>query len=68
MKTAIPRFSDLPAAQQKKLAPLIERLGQEVLGHTLQEQKSDRLDFHEHGIWTLRDLIVAAYMAGKRDR
>ncbi len=34
---------------------------------TLQERKSDRLDFHEVGVWDLRRALAAAYEAGHRD-
>jgi hypothetical protein len=31
---------------------------------TLQTRKSDRLDFHEVAVWTLRDALEAAFNAG----
>lgn len=33
---------------------------------TLQERKTDALDFHDVGVLSLRDALEAAYEAGKR--
>lgn len=32
---------------------------------TLQERKSDSLDFHTLSVWALREALVVAYEAGK---
>ena len=34
---------------------------------TLQERKSDNLDFHEVDIWSVREALEAAYEAGRKD-
>ena len=34
---------------------------------TLRAQKSDRLDFHEVGVGSLKDALLAAYNAGRND-
>jgi hypothetical protein len=31
---------------------------------TLDARKSDRLDFHETAVWSLKDALLAAYEAG----
>lgn len=31
---------------------------------TLETQHSDRLDFHDVAVWSVRDALVAAYAAG----
>lgn len=31
---------------------------------TLDEQKSDSLDFHDVAVWSLRNALAAAYQAG----
>ena len=41
-----------------------ERLGLD----TLQEQKSDSLDFHELAVWQLEDIIQRAYNMGRAAR
>ena len=33
---------------------------------TLETRKSDRLDFHETAVWSLKDARLAAYEAGLR--
>ena len=44
-----------------------EQLAKEHLGiDTLEAQNSDGLDFHEVAVWSIRDLIFAAYEAGKQ--
>lgn len=34
---------------------------------TLDVRGSDRLDFHEVGVWNLKDALLAAYKAGQDD-
>ncbi|KAA0571119.1 hypothetical protein [Azospirillum sp. Sh1] len=34
---------------------------------TLDERRSDSLDFHEVSVWGLRRALEAAYEAGRRD-
>jgi len=44
-----------------------ERLAKEHLGiDTLEAQNSDSSDFHEVAVWQVRDLIFAAFEAGKQ--
>ncbi|MFA6310582.1 MAG: hypothetical protein WCV99_15585 [Sterolibacterium sp.] len=33
---------------------------------TLETQKSDRLDFHEVSVWSLKAALEAAYQAGQQ--
>lgn len=33
---------------------------------TLDERKSDSLDFHEVSVWGIKDALSAAYEAGKK--
>lgn len=35
---------------------------------TLDERKSDDLDFHDIAVWSLRDALKAAYDAGRTAR
>ena len=34
---------------------------------TLETQNSDELDFHEVGVWQIKQALLQAYRAGKRD-
>lgn len=44
---------------------VIERIAKDILGlETLEERRSDRLDFHELGVGQLREALQAAYRAG----
>ena len=51
------------AAQQ--LDQLLARIAQEHLFiETLETRNHDRLDFHDVGVWCVRDALQAAYDAG----
>jgi hypothetical protein len=52
-----------PAA---KVDQVLQEIAREKLGlDTLEEQKSDRLDFHEHAVWSIEAALRAAYEAGQ---
>lgn len=45
---------------------LFEELARQHLGvETLEERRSDALDFHEVPVWDLRAALAAAYDAGR---
>ena len=45
----------------------INRIAREVLDlETLDERKSDRLDFHEHAVWSIKEALERAYEAGRK--
>ena len=47
---------------------LLAKIAHDVLRiETLKTRKSDRLDFHEVAVWTLKDALHRAYFAGRRD-
>lgn len=44
----------------------IEKIARDILWvETLEERKSDSLDFHELAVWQLKNALSAAYEAGK---
>lgn len=49
----------------KKIQSQLETIARDHLFiQTLQTQMSDRLDFHEVSVWTLKSALEAAYEAG----
>lgn len=47
----------------------LETIAQQILGiETLATQLSDRLDFHELGVWNIKAALQAAYDLGKAAR
>lgn len=51
-----------------RLDQILEHIAQEKLRiPTLQERRSDGLDFHEVSVWTLKRALQAAYDAGRND-
>jgi len=53
-----PEFS--PLAQQE-----IANIAQSILGlRTLETRNSDSLDFHQHAVWSVKEALEAAYLAG----
>ena len=55
-----------------ELSPLakmeIEQIAKQILGlSTLETRNSDRLDFHQHAVWSIADALEAAYLAGMVD-
>jgi hypothetical protein len=34
--------------------------------NTLQTRKRDRLDFHECAVWSIKDALTEAYLAGQK--
>ena len=53
------------APTMKTTNPLLTRIAQTTLGiETLQSQGSDRLDFHEVSVDSLREALEAAFQAG----
>lgn len=44
---------------------IIDRIAREVLGlETLESRRMDRLDFHEHAVWSVQEALERAYEAG----
>lgn len=55
------------AADPPSTADLLTRIAEQHLGiPTLEERKSDRLDFHDVSVWGVKDALEAAYDAGER--
>ena len=53
----------------QEIMALFELIAQKHLGvETLEEQKSDALDFHEVAVWQIREALEAAFAAGQRRR
>lgn len=52
-----------PAAQEQ-----LRAIADTVLGvETLEARRSDRLDFHDLHVWTIKSALEAAYLAGMVD-
>ena len=50
----------------KQTDQTIELIARNVLDiETLETRKSDRLDFHEVSVWSLKEALEAAYRAGQ---
>ena len=46
---------------------ILEQIANEKAGiETLETRNSDRLDFHEVSVWTLKAMLEAAYQAGQK--
>jgi len=59
------RKNNTKSASQKEEA--IKAIAASILHlETLEERRSDRLDFHELSIWSIRDALDAAYEAGRK--
>ena len=53
---------------QKKKNEMIAEIARRVLEiETLEERKSDSLDFHEVSVWGLKRALEQAFEAGQRD-
>ena len=53
---------------QEKKNELIVEIARRVLDiETLEERKSDSLDFHEVSVWGLKRALEQAFEAGQRD-
>jgi len=53
-------------AKAKALAAEMEWAKVELLLETLETRKSDRLDFHEIPVWSIRDIVRHAFESGYR--
>ena len=52
----------------KRIDTILETIAREELQiPTLQERKMDALDFHEVCVWGLKEALLAAYEAGRKD-
>lgn len=52
------------AAQQQ-----LDKIATAILGmETLETRHSDRLDFHDTAVWSIKAALEAAYLAGIADR
>jgi hypothetical protein len=61
--TGVQHTKDLNMTTQQILA----QIAQKHMGiETLQERKSDSLDFHELGVWSIEAALQAAFEAGMR--
>ena len=46
---------------------IVEFLGTKLLGlETLETRNSDRLDFNEVAVWSVKEALELAYLAGQR--
>lgn len=46
----------------------LDEIGKEVFRvDTLDEQKSDSLDFHDASVWSMREAMKRAYLLGKSE-
>ncbi len=55
------KTTQIPAAAQRR----IEQIAASTLCiETLETRKSDSLDFHEVAVWTIKEALEAAYLAG----
>jgi hypothetical protein len=49
-----------------QITACLTRIAQTHLGiETLEERRSDSLDFHEVGVWSVKDALQAAFEAGQ---
>ena len=56
------------AQETKPLNPAMQRIAHEILGmETLEVRNSDRLDFHDLGVSTIRRALEAAFEAGRQE-
>ena len=54
--------------QQKEAIATLASISKMVLNiETLETQNSDSLDFHDCSVWSIREALEAAYMAGRVD-
>jgi len=45
----------------------IQNIARDLLGiETLETRKSDRLDFHDLAVWSIREALEAAFEAGRQ--
>lgn len=59
----------LNTKKSMKMEKIITKIAQEKLDiETLEERKSDSLDFHEVSVWGLKAALEAAYQAGKESK
>ena len=64
MNTNHPNTPDARTREQ-----VIADIAQRILSvETLETRSSDRLDFHDVAVWTLREALLAAYEAGAATR
>ena len=50
----------------KKMNATIDEIAREILGlETLETRRSDSLDFHDMGVWSIRKALETAYKAGR---
>ncbi|MCC6427052.1 MAG: hypothetical protein IT435_09570 [Phycisphaerales bacterium] len=58
----------LTAAHRAALDAALEYARGQCGADTLEERKRDSLDFHEVGVWTIRDIVRHAFLAGLNAR
>lgn len=52
---------DIPTAARQKLTEIATRI---LRVETLETRHSDRLDFYDTAVWSIRAALEAAYLAG----
>ena len=53
----------------KDIQDTLERIAREHLGiETLEERKSDRLDFHDLAVWQIKKALEQAFAAGANSK
>lgn len=63
------RTNGRPKITAKSKDDVIREIARKMLFiETLEERKSDDLDFHNVGVWCVRNALEAAYEAGKKAR
>lgn len=63
----MPRMTAAAAARHQ--AEVVEKIGRDVMGlETLEQRKSDSLDFHDMAVWTMKAALEAAYAAGRASK
>jgi hypothetical protein len=61
--------AEMKAQQESACQEAVTTIARQVLGiPTLEARNSDRLDFHEIGVWSLRQALSEAYLAGRASR
>jgi DNA relaxase NicK len=57
--------NNIKVKERKEMNKQIEKIAKEVLNiETLEERKSDSLDFYEISVWGLKEALERAYQEG----
>lgn len=63
-KTARQLEPSFAAGMPARLVAAIEAARVRLDWESMETRKSDSLDFHEVSVWTMREVLIAAYAAG----